>query len=223
MKVLDYNMEQYDKVAILGAGPSLQKNMNIVNAFAKQDCLVIGTSYNFTLRSDYTMVVGKSVFRSAVKTIKSTKMIITDWVLKNNKSLIKKTSSKFDYWLMQTTCQDASHKYWEGDVNIKNGIFDHHLSNCGFTALLASHFFSPKQVMIAGFDGPDNTGYTMPHFNGKTRVQKGIHKDKDVSLQKGQFLRKIISFVNSRGTKITAFRNDGLWGMDSRGLAMDFV
>jgi hypothetical protein len=224
LQPLDYSVEQRDHILILGAGPTLLTNIKTAHDYCvNNNALVIGTSYNFEIASDYTMIVGKSVFRSRISRLRNKNLIVTDWVIKNNKDIIKKISPKYNLWHMRTSCQDASQQYWEGDISITKGVFAHHLSNCGFTALLAAHFFRPKEIMIVGFDGPDDNGFTMQHFNGETRNQKGLHKDKNISVKKGQFLGKIIAFLNSLRIGVIAFENDSLWGMNTPNLNLKII
>ena len=108
--------------------------------------------------------------------------------------------------------------YWEEtSIHINNeGIFDHSFANCGFTAILASHFFKPKRVVLAGFDGPSvyPDGIYQEHFNGVARKwEKPQHSimEKHFNFRK-RFLGLILDFLKSRQIEIKIL--GGLWGMN---------
>lgn len=214
---LNYDtVESHHNILILGAGPSLNINQpEVIKYIDRKHPLIIGTHYNFFVPSDFCAIIGKSIFGSVSQLLTCKNFIITPWVYVYNKSVIDKRikTKQAKYYVNRTTCKDSASFYWNNKIECQDGSFGHWLGNCGFMAMLAAHFFKPKEILIAGFDGPRNDGITVDHFNGKVRTQKGAHRNKEASDGKGRFLFKIIEFLNKQGIKVIAFDNDGLWKM----------
>ena len=210
-----------DSVVVLAAGPSFNLYVPKVQEYInKHKSLVIGCNYNYPIKSDYTMIIGKSIYRIKAKKSAAKKIVITPWVLHNNPEFVAKYISRgYQHYVLKTTCRHTSSQYWDGDIVLNDdGSFNHWLGNCGFSALLLSHFFTPKEVMIVGFDGPESGGIVMHHFNSITRRQKGSHADENISKGKGIFLGKIINFLNKSDTRVALWEKDRLWGLrDSLG------
>ena len=194
-----------DNVVIWGAGPSFNTYSNQVQQYIdSHNSLVIGCNYNYPINSEFTMIIGKSVYRTSIRELTTRKIIITPWVFHNNKKIIgQRACADYQHYMLKTHCRNTSSAYWEEDIVMSGDeSFMHWLGNCGFSALLASYFFTPKEVMIVGFDGPESCGITMYHFNDVVRRQKGNHANIVISKAKGVFLGRIINFLNSCGIQI---------------------
>lgn len=216
MKNLDYNIEQCDNVVVLGAGPSLNKYIREIKKFvAENKCVVIGCNYNYPIYSDYTMFIGGSIYADRFRDIRSPNIIVTPKVI-IKKSHFVETDSGHSYYLMQTDA-DQNDRYWDQPtISVTDsGVFHHWLQNCGFTALLASHFFKPKKVIGVGLDGPTKSGDKMvlEHFNNITRDARGFHAKPKIINRKHEFLNKIFDFLRERNITVVTFDGDSLWNL----------
>jgi hypothetical protein len=213
MSDLNYSMQQSQSVVVLAAGPSLNRNLPMVKTYAKKkESIVIACNYNFDLKADYAMFIGRGIYGSQNKNIEAPNFITTSRIVPQNEK---------HHYIIHSLTEDLRSGimpyYLEQNISVdEQGVFAHHLSNCGFTALLAAHFFQPQEILIAGLDGPKlakNKKYeSVEHFNGVTRNYKGdVHTDPNIVLKKGRFLSLIFQFLCDRGIKVGVFDNERLW------------
>ena len=217
VKTVAYDLfPQKDRVVILGAGPSYNTNLPAMQEYIQEyKPLVIGSNYNYpSIASDYTVFIGKSMYSKSHKKIRSPNIIITGHVYKHQEKNVKK-DKKHNYYVVNTRATTKQHSYWnEKKIVFNKSRFQHWLSNSGYTTILMSAFFRPKEVCLIGFDGPTIDGSRVHHYNGDTRNNKGnVHSSPTIVARKGRFLELIFDFLKLHGVeRIKAFDNERLWG-----------
>lgn len=211
---LDYSVASVNEIIVLGAGPSINDHLNKIQE-EYQNAKIIGSNYNFDIPTDFTLFTGPGTFKKSIANIVSPSVIVTSLVLSKRKRNMEAFLDK-NFYVMQN--HEGPKVYWEeNSINVDPyGVFSHSFANCGFTAILSSHFFRPKRVILCGFDGPSerSDGIYHEHFHGVTRKWKdpkhGItekHFDR-----RRNFLRLIVDFLQKRNIDIKVFGK--FWGIN---------
>ena len=206
----DCNIPHHESVVVLGAGVSLNEYADSVRDYvAANNSLVIGANHNYPIDSDFTLFTGPGTFKHTIAQCEASNIVVTENVLNRRQPQMAQYPSK-NFYLLRTTAKKDTDYWKETRIRInESGAFAHSFANCGFTTILASHFFRPKEVVVAGFDGPSYRpdGTFQEHFNGT--VRKWEKRQHCITKQhfelRQRFLSMIIEFLHQRNITIKVF------------------
>ena len=169
-------MRQASHVAVLGAGPSLNKNIRKISKWVKKNkAVVIAANYTHRLRIDYTVFVGRKLFLKYAEFTPGV-IIVSNGIpgrfFEHNRSLKNR--------VMRITYRRRPVAWEVQEIKVDDkGRINHNLPSAGFSAILLSIFCRPQQVLISGFDGPviHKGNYYMDHFfhDHKLMDRKAAH------------------------------------------------
>jgi hypothetical protein len=209
VKTFSYKVcDHYDAVIILAAGPSINKCFDKIRKFQEDNPsnVVLACNYDFPIPSDYTVYVDSGRYRKFIKSIKSPRVIVCPTAIVKKEHMKNHEMFVFKW--------DHTIQPYNVDQYIVNpdGSTGHKLGNCGMACLYISHFFKPKKVLIAGFDGPERDRKTVMHFNKIKRKWTQINLDR-LNPKKKCVKNKIIPLLKSKGIKVYTFDECPFWGI----------
>lgn len=221
MTKIRYNtFEPCDSVIVLGAGPSLNKNLPLIkNYIANKDkTIILACNYNYSLESNFTVFIDRLVFISNIEIIQNKNIIITNRIYnyKKCRQLIDKTNRNF--YLIDTNENISICKFDKTTTSFElnkiivdeNGKVGHNLGNAGQTALFAAHYFKPKKIIALGFDGMDKN--KQKKFDGREMTLNEKNR-KTIKYKVDYMQNRLIPFLKEKSIEIFAFDNDRFWGI----------
>ncbi len=225
MKYASYeSMRQCDSVVVLGAGPSINDNIDLIKKWKEQNrALVIVSNYVYPMLADYTVFVSRKIFRSYSKKSDG-QLIIAPWIYDRLGNKDKEALSGDTLVINCSTkgIQEVS------QIKIKkNGCIPFDPASSGFAAILLASFCKPQKLLIAGFDGikrHKDKKITQKYFHGKHRKLKEytlrirMHR-----LYKRYFSKQLIPYVVSQGTEIYACSSDRLRGINPKATGIQIL
>jgi len=205
------NVEQSDSVVVMGAGPSLQHNLDKIKDYiAENDSLVVAAGRQFPIEADYTLFVDEAQYNSYRKQVRSPHVILPIY----HRSLVK---TKHDY--LFTNCTLRPKVYYVKRIRVtEDGEFQHGIGSSGFSAIITSVFFRPKKLLIVGIDGPTKIkkDYYSVKFNGeRNKYRRGKKKYWE---DKIKFVKsdKMWKFLRKYNVSVESFQSDRVWGVDKK-------
>ena len=222
-------VESSESVVVLAGGMSVLLDKNKINNYIfKNNSIVISAnhSYDFIDKIDYTFFGDPDVFLSKYTSIRGTPIIsvrvkdrLKDRI--NNmfwNRFIKKKKVCFEVF---TRGKKHGNKMKKWKIN-KDGTFPTlKYSSTGFAAMCISLLFRPKEVLVAGLDGPEfdtpkeKRGSKLPKFDFNGRMKK--YKSVRDSIEKKNVLEfKVIPLLQSKNVNIVCVPSSKLYGIDKK-------
>jgi len=227
---LEYKLvEQSGSVVVLAGGLSTSLDRKKINNYiSEHNSIVISAnhSYNFIDKINYTFFGDPNVFLAKHKLARGTpivsvrvkdrlKGIVSD---KFWNRFIKKKKVCFEVF---TRGKKHGNKMKKWKIN-KDGTFPTlKYSSTGFAAMCISLLFRPKEVLVAGLDGPEfdfpkekrGSKLTKFDFNGRMKKYKSV---RDSTEKKNALEFKVIPLLQSKNVNIVCVPSSKLYGIDKK-------
>ncbi len=218
-------MRKSTHVAVVGAGPSLKKNLPAVRHWVnKHKAIVISANYKHDLDIDYTMFMDDGVFKR--NRHKAEGLIVITPELYNNTTVSDpKMTSRFR--VLNVKDRKKYKPLKQVSISIKkNGQINYSPPNSGYAARLLSTLCQPKELLIAGFDGRiiGKKDYKMVYKNGETnkkvipKQKRWVNRD-----QMYQLKNVILPYIKNLNIKVYAFDSDRLRGLKKSTLDIEII
>ncbi len=210
MPKLSFDTVSDSNVVILGAGPSINSNLETIKKFRDEnDAVVIGASRKYPVHVDYTLFVDEVQYSKFIEKLDSPHVIVPKWC-----PVKSSHRRKHKYLLLPAPQFPVVYDIPKITMNKENS-FDHGLGNSGFASILISPFFRPQKLLIVGFDGPAKNYKEQIKFDGtKGKYSKG--KQKRLKSVKQPFVQSKVMWSYLQGYNIEVFSvdNDAVWGLN---------
>jgi hypothetical protein len=206
-------VQNNDHLIVMGAGPSINQNINRIKDWQQEKkAIVIGTNYKYKIFTDYVVFIDNKIYQVRKKEVIG-KLIVGQRVhWKSDKTL-------YDRILVIKHKKTPSYLYTKNIKISSTGFINHETGSAGFAALLISGFFNPKEILVAGLDGPSKK--TMKHFASPTKTLK--NKNKKWFRNNIYYFLKVITFLKKKKINILSFKNDNFWGIDRNKAGVTFL
>lgn len=211
---ISYNtFTERENVVILCGGPSINNNYIFINEFLHKNPnnVVLSTNYHFSeLDHDvnYTVFIDPGSYKRFIHTIRNKNIVLGPTVFPKPEHF-----NTFNFFRIKWDASVQPYDVSEIQLN-EDGSTNHKLGNCGFSCLFIAHFFKPKRILIAGFDGAEQDGKTLLHFNNRTTTfdKKNILRN---SLKQKYLKKALIPFLLKQNIEILTFKNNIFYGLAS--------
>ncbi len=192
---------------VLAAGPSIEKDRDKIIKYYRQFKPTTFTSNQNmgVVNIDYLIFIDNKIFTANIDRVITKNLVIGTKIIWGKRLQVK---NKQVYRL------DYKHQKNENvnEIKIKsNGKIMHMMGNSGFAAIFTSMFFSPKEIFLAGFDGP--TGTDIMHYQEKKSRGK-VNKEKLDRLK--VFFELMLDHLRNNNVTIATTKDAKLWGINKK-------